>query len=216
MLAQPPPAGVGDVGSVQRRPRALQRAVDRRDARIEQLRHLGGFPVQHLAEDQHRPLARRQVLQRRDEREADRLARLRHGRGIALRHDAPVGDRLDPGDLREDLAHGSVRGARFAQIHRPRAPLPAVEHVEANVRRDPVQPRPQRCAALEALERAPGTQERVLHRILGLERRAEHPVAIGVQLATMTLEIAEGVVYRDCRALHPSHPTTDRRACAGS
>ena len=53
----------------ERRARPLQRAVDRGHACLEQLRGLGGLPLQDLAEDESGPLLRRQVLQRRDERE---------------------------------------------------------------------------------------------------------------------------------------------------
>jgi hypothetical protein len=84
-----------------------------------------------------------------------------------------------------------VRVARRPEIHRARPPLAAVEHVEADVRRDPVQPRAQAGAALEAGEAAPGADERVLHRVLGLERGAEHPVAVRGELSAVLLELAE-------------------------
>lgn len=71
------PLGVDDLGpgfvvveGHERGPRSLQRAVDGRDARPEELRDLGRLPAQHLAQDQHRPLAGRQVLQSRHERQA--------------------------------------------------------------------------------------------------------------------------------------------------
>ena len=92
-----------DVARLERRPRALQRAVDGGDARLEQLRDLARLPAQHLAEDQDRALARRQVLQRGDEREPDRLAR----DGLL----GGVRDRLDPRHLGQDVA-GSPRSAR--------------------------------------------------------------------------------------------------------
>ena len=97
---------------VERRPRPLQRAVHRRDARLEQLRHLGRLPAQHLAEDQHRALARRQVLQRGDERQPDRLARDRHLGRIAVGDDPAVGDRLDPGRPRAARSGSRRSGSR--------------------------------------------------------------------------------------------------------
>ena len=54
--------------------------------RLQGVGHLGGREAQHLAQDQHRPLARRQPLQRRDERQLDALALLVAGlrRGVAV------------------------------------------------------------------------------------------------------------------------------------
>ena len=74
------------------------------------------------------------------------------------------------------------------EIHRPRAALAARERVEADVRRDPVQPRLERRAALEPLERPPGAQHRLLHGVLGVEGRAEHAVAVAGELAPVLLE----------------------------
>src|SRR5437763_1212952 len=51
-----------NIALLERGPRALERAVDRGDARIEQLGDLAGLPAQHLAQDQHGPLARREML----------------------------------------------------------------------------------------------------------------------------------------------------------
>jgi hypothetical protein len=46
---------------------ALERAVDRRDAHVEQAGDLGGGPADHVAQDQHGALARRQELDRGQE-----------------------------------------------------------------------------------------------------------------------------------------------------
>ena len=83
------------------------------------------------------------------------------------------------------------RFLRRAEIHRPGPPLPRLQHVEANVGRDAVQPRAQRRAALEAVERTPGAHVRVLHGVLGLERRAEHAVAVAGELAPILVELVE-------------------------
>ena len=64
-----------DVTRLEGGARPLQRAVHGRDARLEELRDLRGLPAQHLAEDEHRALARRELLKRSDEREANGLAR---------------------------------------------------------------------------------------------------------------------------------------------
>jgi hypothetical protein len=46
---------------------ALERAVDRRDARVHQFGDVGGGPADQVAQDQHSPLARWQELDRREE-----------------------------------------------------------------------------------------------------------------------------------------------------
>ena len=62
----------------------------------------------------------------------------------------------------------TIGRAGRAEIHRPRPSLAALEHVEADVRRDPVEPRAKRRAALEAVVRTPGPDERLLHGVLGV------------------------------------------------
>ena len=99
-------------------PRPLQRAVHRRHGGVEQLGHLGRLPAQHLAQDQHGPLAGGQVLEGGDEGEADGLPRRRHlGRIVGVvEQDLAVGDGLDPrvlgaGHAEEGLgAAGAARG----------------------------------------------------------------------------------------------------------
>ena len=92
------------------------------DGRLERLRHLARGEAEHLAQDQHRALVRRQVLKRGDEGELDALALLvaRLGRGVAvLERRALVGVGLDPGRLDQrppgpscGSAAGCVDGAR--------------------------------------------------------------------------------------------------------
>ena len=55
-------------------------------------------------------------------------------------------------------------------VVRPSAVLPSAEHVETHIRRDPVEPGLDRRTSLEALEAAPRAEERLLYRILRLER----------------------------------------------
>ena len=109
-----------DVGSRQRRPGPLQGAVDRGDRGVEQLGDLGRLPAQHLAQDQHRPLPRRQVLQRGDEREPDRLAGLGQlGRVAAGRQHAAVGDRQTHVASGQRSPSGSSAVAGGGELHRP-------------------------------------------------------------------------------------------------
>src|SRR6185436_3587945 len=77
------------------------------------------------------------------------------------------------------------------EVHRAGAPLPTGDRVETDVRRDPVEPGAQRGATFEPVERLPGANHRLLHRILGLEGRAEHPVAVARQLTTVELELLD-------------------------
>ena len=138
----------------QRGPGPLERAVDRGDRGVEQLGDLVRLPAQHLAQDQHRALPRRQVLQRGDERQPDRLPGDRDLGRVAGRRAAPaVGHRLDPRRPRAAAARAATSAvAAGPQVHRPGAALRAVEHVEADVGGDAVQPGAQRGAALEPVE----------------------------------------------------------------
>ena len=166
-----------------------ERAVHRGVARLEQLGHLGGVPPHDVAQQQHRALTRREVLQRGDEREADGLARLGQLGGVAIdRQHARVGDGQHPLRLGEHRRGRRVGGRRAAEVHRAGAPVAAVEHVEAHVGGDAVEPRPQLRPALEAVVGAPGAHHGLLHGVLGLERRAEHPVAVCGELPAVPLQ----------------------------
>ena len=179
-----------EVDGRERGPRALERAVDRGDARVEQLGHLGGLPAQHLAQDQHGALAGRQVLQRGDERQADRVSRGgQFGRVAVGRQHPGVGHGQDPRVLGQAGRQRSVGARRRPQVHRPGPALRSPQHVEAHVGGDAIEPRPQRGAAFEAVDGLPGPHHRLLHGVLGLEARAQHPVAVGGQLPAVRLEI---------------------------
>jgi hypothetical protein len=96
----PDRVGISDLGLRERRARTLQRAVDRCDRGVQQLRDLGGRPGEYFAQDQHRPLLRWQVLQRGDEREPHGVAGDSDlGRVTVGQHPA-VRDRLDPDGFR--------------------------------------------------------------------------------------------------------------------
>ena len=91
---------------LERRPRALERAVHRRDTGLEELRDLGRLPAQHLAEDENRALPRRQMLERRDESEANRLPRLDHVAG------SPSGTTRPSGIGSIHVTRAASRGSR--------------------------------------------------------------------------------------------------------
>ena len=101
---------------VDRPARALQRAVHRRDRQLEQRGGLGGGEPEHLAQDQHRALARRQMLERRDERELEALPQLVAGlrsSGPVGHAELPIGIRLDPHRLGERPAGSLARVRRW-------------------------------------------------------------------------------------------------------
>ena len=169
-VAQLRPGLGADVGRVERRSGALERTVHGRDAGPEQVSDLGRLPAEHLAEDQHGALARRQMLQSGDEGEPDRLVRDGDVGRVPFGCQRVLRNRFDPGHLGQCVEVRRDRLARGPEIHRPGAALAGVQHVEADVCRDPVEPRAQRRAALEAVQAPPGAQQRLLHGVLGLER----------------------------------------------
>ena len=173
-----------------RRPGALQGAVDRDDRRVQQLGHLAGLPAQHIPQDQDRALARRQVLEGNDKGETDRFTVGRQlGRVAPGGTDPGVGNGQHPGGLRQGVRDHRGRRGRRTQVHRHGPALRALEHVDAHVGGDAVQPGPQGGPALEAVDAAPGPHHRLLHRIVGLEARAEHAVAVTGQLPPVRLKL---------------------------
>jgi hypothetical protein len=151
---------------------ALQRAVDRCDARLEQVCGLSRRAVEHVAEDEHGTRQRREVLDRGQERKLDRL--LLDYRGVRLIL------------LGHELLQQLVRvGLQPRDLTRDSDPRALVQGIEAGVRRDLVQPRADRRASRERGPAAPGAQEGLLHEILAVVEGAQHAVAVQVQLASM-------------------------------
>jgi hypothetical protein len=167
-----------------RRAGPLQGAVRRGDGGVEQLGDLGGGEGEHVAEDQHGPLPRRQLLQGGDEREPDRVALRGHLGGVAEQR---VGQRLDPRARRQGLAEVGSRGGGRGEVHRAGAALGAAQHVEADVRGDRVEPGPHGCLRGVVLG-PPRPDERLLHGVLGLGGGAQHPVAVPDELPAVGLE----------------------------
>jgi hypothetical protein len=64
----------------------------------------------------------------------------------------------------------------------------AVEHVEACIRRDPIQPRPQRRPPLEPAKTLPRAQERLLHRVFGIVEQPQYPLAMHPELAPVAFD----------------------------
>ena len=182
--------GGRDVEGVERRAGPLESAVGGRDRGVQEVRDLGRRPAQDVPQDEHRALAGWQVLQRGDEREANGLTlRGKVGRVAALGEDPGVRHGLDPRVLGKRHAQCGTGVRRGTEVHRAGAALGTAEHVETDVGRDGEQPRAQGCAALVvAVEVPPGPHQRFLYGVLGLERRAEHPVAVADQVVAVAFE----------------------------
>ena len=162
------------------------------------VRDLGGAVAEHVAQHEHGALAGRHALQPGDEREADGLARLVAGVGPVGAVGQALEQRVGVGLQPDRLAQPGRAPARWPGRQRPavaRPPGAVAQRVQAAVRGDPVQPRAQRGAALEARQPAPGGQQRLLDEVLGVLHRAEDPVAVHLQLAPVRLgEGAEGLL----------------------
>ena len=122
-----------------RRARPLQRAVHGGDAHLEYRGGLVCGPVERVAEDQDRALARRKMLDRGEKRELDRLSRDDRVIRLGALVEQAIGVRLQPGEI----GGGQWRGAELgggAHLVGHEAPRPALENPEAGVGRDPVEP----------------------------------------------------------------------------
>jgi hypothetical protein len=174
----------GDSGS-----RSLERAVDRYNARAEEFGDFGRLPPQDLSQDQHRALTGGQVLERGGERDSDGFSGRRQLGGIVgWRCRAAVPERVAPRVLREPVGRDGVAGKLRSEVHREWLPLSTLEHVEAHVGGDPVQPRPNGGSTFELVKVPPCPQDRFLDRVLGLEHRAQHPVAVSGQRCAVMFE----------------------------
>ena len=153
---------------------ALEGRVDRGHGGVEGLGGLLGRPAQHVAQDEHGALAGGQVLQRGHEGEPDRV--------LLGHHDGGVGHRLEPGDLGVELEGVAGQLVGRAEPGGQRSPGAGLEVGEADVRRDPVEPRAHRAAALEVGAGLPRAQQGLLDEVLRLVHRPAHPVAVRQQL----------------------------------
>ena len=187
---------------LQPRPRALQRGVDRRLGGLEQLGRVPRAPAEHVAQDQHGARARGARCWRATRNASSIVSRATtSASGSSVGGDQEVvRDRLQPGHL-------AVVGRRARALG---------ERVQAGVGRDPVQPGAQRRPPGVGLAEAPGAQERLLREVLGLVERAEHPVAVDLQLAAVALgQGAEGrsrrsVPVRSCLCDGAVHENSSR------
>jgi hypothetical protein len=128
------------------------------------------------------------MLQRGHEREPDRLprlvARLRPGGRVGESVDQGVGVGLEPDRL--DCAGGLGRlDHRWDLLW---AAAAVAKRVQTAIGCDPVEPGAQGGAPLEALQPAPGRQQRFLGGVLGILQRAEDSVAMQLQLPAVRLD----------------------------
>jgi hypothetical protein len=122
----------------------------------------------------------------------------------------------DPAALRQRHAKPRAGRRRGAKVHSAGATLGTAQHVEADVGRDGIQPRPQRRSVLvEPIQPPPGTYQGLLHGVLCLERRAQHPIAVADQLDPDLLQpgihpqrLARGRVTGAICSRARSHPTS--------
>ena len=186
--------GAGRVIAPQGGAGTLERAGHGLLGGAEDAGRLAGGEPEHVAQEQHGPLPRWQPLHRGDEGQRDRLARLvaglRSWSGGGQPLEQVVRTGLEPGHLAEP---GRL-GRRGAGRHRPLAPAGGAPHVQAAAGGDPIQPGPDRGAPLKAAQALPGRQQRVLHGVLGVLHRTEHPVAVHPQFPLVRPdELAERV-----------------------
>ena len=126
------------------------------------------------------------------------------GAGAPTRRPTPA-DRLLPDDQlrrvarrpRRRPAPGMLSDERSRSSGRRRRRL---YDVHADVRGDAVQPRAHRRPALEAVQPLPRTNHRLLCRVVGVDGRTEHPLAVPRDLDAVDLE-ERGVV--GCGSQHP-------------
>jgi len=169
---------------------ALEGAVHRGIRRSERLGHLRGGEGEHLPQDQHGALTRWQMLERGEERELQGLALLVSG----LRDGVPVRElellvrvRIDPVihelfGLRPHVRRGG--GGSFI-VDRQHPLRPPADSVETDVGRDPIQPRPESAPAVEPGQPSLRPEHGVLEHVFGVVERAEHPVAVGMELRSV-------------------------------
>ncbi len=189
-----PGRGAGSPGATvwrqvfaQRGPRALQSALDRRDAGVEQRRGVGCGPAEHVAGDEHGALGRRQPLHRDKECELDRLPGdgglgRRVGRGGG--GEQSVGHGLQPRHVRGRT--GVLSGQRRGPVGLRDAP-PLGDEVEARVGGDLVEPRAERRPPLVGRSAPPRAQQCLLHDVVGVVAGAEHAVAVDAKLVPVAV-----------------------------
>jgi predicted enzyme related to lactoylglutathione lyase len=176
---------------------SLQGAVDGRGRGLEGCRYLLRGKRKHVPEDQHSALTGREVLQSGDEREFDGfpllVSRFRRGADFLDRQNV-VGIWLEPGNVR-NRALRPLFAVIWRVVDGHDTLRSADDRIEARVRRDAVEPGANRAASVEAVEPTPAAQQRLLHNVIRIVKRPEHPVRVRMERPLMARDQApEGLV----------------------
>ena len=166
---------------------ALQGAVDSGGRVVEVVGDLARGPVEPVAEHQYRALLGGQQLHGSDVGEADALA----GDGVFL--GSCVRGR--------ELAREAVGVGLEMRVGAAGPAAALLDDPQGDVRCDSEQPRRERAVRLVARKPAPGAQERLLKRVVGVVQRAEHAVGVDVQ----------GAPVRGGERRRPGRPPPARR-----
>ena len=120
-----------------------QCAVDRVRARLQEGRHLSGAPTEHVPQDEHRPLPGCKVLQRGDECQPHRLADTARSAGSPSRGRTKLSGAgwIQVASGRASPRRSSPAATGATSIGSARRP--PLQHVDADVGGDPVEPRAQ-------------------------------------------------------------------------
>ena len=184
--------------------------------------------AEHIAQDERRPLARRQVLQGRDERQLERLAALEASLGArrpVCDPDRLIGVGLDPQLLRQRPFRLADLGWRRRTVVDRQHALGALgDSVEADVGRDPVEPG---SPALLPWNRGKARQARSSASEARRRRRGPSPASgsSGMQLGAVRLDQLPKATSspRGCRGasrfdapdnIHPGLDRSRRADCA--
>src|SRR5262249_23772178 len=90
--------------------------------------------------------------------------------------------------------------------------LRGAQHIDTDIRGDPVEPGAQRRAPLEILTATPGAYQRLLRGVLGLQAGTEHPVAVGDEFLPVPLGLLGQIDHR-CAHWRNSSRCICHRAC---
>ena len=154
-----------------RRAGALQRAVDRRHGRLEDLGDLWRGPPEHVPEDRgpRAGVPGSSWMARSSASSMPSRMRVPGGRVVCRRR-------------------GLVQRQVRERVDRLRPARAALQLVQARVGRDPVQPGLKLGPRLEPLQRPPRPQQRLLDDVLGSCDGAEHPVAVHLERVPVRLD----------------------------
>lgn len=141
------------------------------------------------------------MLQRGNQRKPDRIAIDDHDGGIIDVAQRRIRDRFQPGNLVAlDQIVGRVR-TRCTEAGREWTPRSPLQRGQARIRRDAIEPGPERRLAFVTFEPAPSPDERLLDLVFGVVNRPHHAIAVRQQLAAVRIGKSEEITVQrliDC------------------